>query len=367
MTTARDAVREGGVWGGDASGGLRPPVPSPARPGVSPLRTLALRLAISLVAVILLVAGLSGCSGAGNTAAAVAGPAPAAATRLLGAFGLVRSWAQVLYPVREEWATSSEYVTIDGAQVLRQWGTLSDGGTFEYFLFPDNSVDGTITWSGPGRVCTLHTPPYDLSASPIRRSGVNSDTAGVTLTWEQVITRSEAGNLLSTWTGTAAAPEAPAMTYRWRREQHVSDELAVALPDGSTLTLQCPTRSLGGVQGAHYPDFAAGLTGTYTAAEGVVSFSLLGRDGSGWTDWQTEDSNGLRGTFSLQGEAGAAGALAAADGETQAMMSWTDTASAALRPVGAQRTEVAPSAAALRYQTTRWISNGALLSPTPHY
>lgn len=306
---------------------------------------------------------LSGCSGAGSTVPEVQGGVPAAASRVLSAFALVKSWTEMMYPEASEYRTyHSEHVAIGGRAATREWGVLSDGGRYVYVVFDDDGVfRGTIRW-GDTWVQTWCSKPEFSEDGTYTRAGELTWSSGARLHWSQVA-NSTKPTFPQVITGTAVTPDKQRMTYEWHREQDAADEVSASLPDGSALHLQCPTHFVGA---QHRPLYGPGLTGTYQSGAASVALKLSGT-GAGWDSWATTETGGLAGSFALDSSMAASGALRTAAGETAGLLRWTTTEVATLDLLGAGEVAVTPSAAALKCQITSWVGNAALLGPSPLY
>lgn len=306
---------------------------------------------------------LAGCSGAGTTAEEVQEGVPGAASRVLSAFTLVTSWTSMLYPPTSQPQTYHERpVVIDGRPATRVWGVYSDGGEYVSLRFADGSGTATVTWED--RSLRESWSSGELSDDGLlTQSGSLVLSTGARLRWQSVADTIQQ-SYPEVITGAAAAADGQKMTYQLRREQNADDEVSASLPDGSTLHLQCPTRV--GAGSAHVPVRQQGLTGSYELAGTGVTFVLTGTEG-GWTAWQTSDSGGLSGQFSLADNMAASGTISNATGETLGLLRWTASRAGALSLVGAGEMEVTPSAAALKFQITSWVANAALIGPAPLY
>ncbi|MBU0610320.1 MAG: hypothetical protein KKI08_20735, partial [Armatimonadetes bacterium] len=172
------------------------------------------------------------------------------------------------------------------------------------------------------------------------------------------------------WTGTIRLPGGAAMNFTLDRVEGDRDQLQVALPDGSVLTLNIPIRGDLAYR-QDWPRYADGVTGTFTvpgrgATQLQIGAELL-PDGDGvWNRWQSAAADGTQGDYALNADSSGTGQLQQG-GQPVGALRWTDQGVGMLDLLGAGVEAVTPSAAARDFRLDQWVRNTALLGPAPIY
>lgn len=322
-----------------------------------------LKLALVVMLLAFAAALLAGCSGAGAPATSGAASAleTAAADNLSG-FLLVSTWLDILYPPQSAVTSDDhdEIVTVDGVKVHHQWGTRSDGSHYDYMWnYANNALTGSITFSDGG-VMDYVWGPVTLTPQMRSQSGRTTYPGGQSLSWHRVVDFS-VSPVTETRTGEATIASGERMDFRWVRTNN-ADTVELTLPDGSVLQMGVP---LAPPQGATVrPDFAEGGTGTYsTAGHPGMSFHFTGQNDR-WDHLEMTSADGMGGGFAVDPAMAGSGSILQGD-VVQALFGWTPDFAGHLRQVGAGAQQVSASAAARDFAITRWVSNVAVLGPTP--
>ncbi|MBU0607223.1 MAG: hypothetical protein KKI08_05015, partial [Armatimonadetes bacterium] len=223
------------------------------------MKTTSLLLGISLL---LLAVLMGGCSGAGVPVAAnTGGLLQALAADHLSALQLFYGWLGVLYQRMADAPVPNIDFLPDGT--IRLTGTNSDGSQFEWFMNPDQTGRGTITWPDGTSFtqvsdATVYGPDWLTTTDHV----VNTYPNGATI--ETTIVGDYSGpNYHGIWTGTIRLPGGAAMNFTLDRVDSDRDQLKVALPDGSVLTLNIPIRNDLDLRPI-WPRYADGAPGAFT-------------------------------------------------------------------------------------------------------
>jgi hypothetical protein len=314
------------------------------------------------------IAALVGCSGAGAPAQKVRGDAlSASATDHLSALVLVRSWFHILNlqataPASVGTSDCAPYYEIEFGEdgSMHTWGNMTDCSTFDYVQAADGSGSGWREYAGGKRTTMTWTAPVD--------DGMHLTYDMTETFWDGTVLdfAFDMGYGLPTLTiiydGTARLSDGRQMAFKYTDTQPISQVVELTLPDGSSLQLSVPVRLIPGV--GTPPDYAAGATGTFKAADGTVqTFTMTGADA--WERWQFSGAGGLAGDFSLTGDMSGAGQILR-DGKLAAALRWPESAAGILDIVATSSVEVNPSAAARDFQLDRWISTIGAMGPSPY-
>jgi hypothetical protein len=316
-----------------------------------------------------LVAALVGCSGAGAPVQKVRGDALTnSASAHLSALVLVRSWFHILYlqsttPASVGPRACEPHVEVEFSAdgTMHMWGNMSDCSTFDYVQAPDGSGSGWRKMADGKRTDMTWTAPSD--------DGVHLTYNTTETFWDGTVLDFvfDMGyglpTLVVVYEGTARLKDGRQMAFKFTDTQPISQVVDLGLPDGSSLHLSVPMRLL--PEGGMAPDYAAGATGTFTAADRTVqTFKITGAEAS-WDRWQFSGAEGLTGDFALSSNMAGSGQLLR-NGKLAAALRWPESAAGVLDIVAASSIEVNPSAAARDFQIDRWISTIAALGPSPY-
>lgn len=325
------------------------------------------RIATCILAAALLAA-LVGCSGAGAPAQKLRGDAlSASATDHLSALVLVRSWFHILNlqgtaPASVGTRACEPHFDVefgeDGSMHL--WGNMTDCATFDYMQAADGSGSGWRKTNDGKRTDMTWTAPVD--------DGVHVTYDTTETFWDGTVLdiAYDLGYGLPaptlTYDGMMRLSDGRQMALKYVEIQTVSQAVELTLPDGSSLRLSVPLRLIPDVGAA--PDYAAGATGTFKAADGTVqTFTMTGADA--WDRWRFSGAGGLTGDFSLTGDMSGAGQILR-DGKLAAALRWPESAAGILDIIATSSVEVNPSAAARDFQLDRWISTIGAMGPSPY-
>lgn len=316
---------------------------------------------LTIVAVAVMAVGLTGCSGVGTTVESVRAQSVRDVVSVhLSAVALVRGWLKVL-PTAETVSTAQVPWQIeilpDGTTHL--WGTLSDGGTFDFYQLPDTSGHGVLTGSD-GSQLRRTWGPESWDGLKYSQEFVNTYADGRVLSYRQEVDF-ELMPAPQVWTGSAVAA-GQTMTFALHRAPGLQDELEATLSDGSRLQLRVPLSST--VGDGFWPQFSTGATGSYVSGGVHEQFTITGADRWEQMDFSTLD--GIAGSFSLGAQFQGTGRLERGD-QVLGALRWAPDAVGALDLLQAATVELTPSAAARAFQMDLWIHSIASLGPSPQY
>jgi len=331
------------------------------------MRTTSLLLGTSVLIAVL----LAGCSGSGVTTDRLTGAdLRTLSADHLSAVQLFYGWLGVLYQRQPGVAPAPNIEILDDG-TMRQWGTYSDGGQYEFFInLVDGSSRGIVNWpDGTTFTQVADATVWDGDWTIAQNHVVNTYPNGAQI--DTNITDDFSGaEYHGTWNGTARLPGGAAMNFALDRRTNDRDQLRIELPDGSVTTLRIPTT--GALVGrGDWPRYAEGVTGTFAApGRGVTQLQMgaqLLPDGDGvWNRWQSTAADGTEGDYALNGNTSGTGQLRQG-GEPVGALRWTDQGIGTLDLLGAGVEEVTPSAAARDFRLDQWVRNTALLGPAPVY
>jgi hypothetical protein len=323
---------------------------------------------ILLAVCLLLMLLLAGCSGSGVSVNDLTGAdLRTLASDHLSAVQLFFGWLSVLYQRTADVPASNTEALGDGT--IRMWGTFSDGGQYEWFVAPDGSSRGSVSW-GDGTQFTqvADAAVWNGEGTIGQTHVVNTYPGGAQI--DMRITDDFSGEAYhGVWAGTARLATGAAMDFTLDRRELDRDELRLELPDGAVATFRVRLTALD--YRPYWPRYAEGATGTFTApGRGVTQVQVgaqVAGDGDGvWNQWQFAAANGTEGLFALEADTSGTGQLERS-GEVVGALRWTREGLGTLDLLGAGIEEVTPSAASQAFRLDRWVRNIALLGPTPVY
>ena len=326
-------------------------------------------LGLLLVLAVLAVGiAILGCSGAGTTPAQVAGgPVQALATDNLSAYVLVSSWASILYPPPAGAGQCEEVINPpktlpDGSTEVT--GTLTDCGAFDRIETKDKSGHESIKWPNGTSDYTSWSAPVH-NGNKVTQQLDEMTPRGAHLKYASIITYGAPGTP-RLYQGTVTLPDLKIMRFAWKRTNEVADHVTLDLPDGSALEFRVPLVRRN--YQANQPGYTRGAQGSFTDAAGATLKFQLTATGNKWTQWQFTTPGGAAGSFSLaNGLSGGGAGQLTQGGRMVGSLNWLAGGAGSLSLLGTGAWQVTPSAAAIDFETDRWLGNTALLGPAPEY
>jgi hypothetical protein len=307
---------------------------------------------------------LAGCSGAGAPASQVSGaPVQSLATDQLSAVTLVSSWSRLLYAQMTTPTVNNTKFFLNGAN--RNWGTESDGGVFDFYEQKSGQQSGSITWPDGMSVHFYWSAPV-ITAAAYTYVGHTKFSDGTRFDFS-LISNTNAP-YPQNWEGSAHLANGQTARFTLNRIEPDSgapsfDTLGVRLPDGSALHLTVPTQTT--ASSLFWPTYTSGADGSLVAGSEHLNFHLSG-NATQWDKWQFSTTAGAHGSFALNSDFSGAGTLRQGAGLSGSLQ-WNANALGSLSLLGAAATAVSPSAAAQAFDIDRWLTNAALLGPSPEY
>jgi len=299
---------------------------------------------------------LCGCSGSGAPAGDVEGASlQTLAADNLSALTTIAGWVNVFY--MEAADVNIEVEEDPDTGVYRLYGTASDGAAFEYFINPDNSSHGTITWPNGEVFTQTATANYSEDYSRSHEEIANAYPNGGRL--EYTVDAEFGTPTRSHWAGTATLPGGRHLALQMERVGRAPDEVVLSFTDGARLQMTVAKRRNGLIE------YSQETTGTYRNARGqTLTFRLSGD--TRWNRLDIETPQGTTGSFTLGESMEGAGELRS-NGEVAAGLRWDAAWSGMLAVVGASQVEVTPSAAARDFRIDQWTNHAVGLGPQPVY
>jgi len=326
-------------------------------------RSTMLTVLLGAIAAAAVMVALSGCSGAGSTAATVSGASvKALATEDVTAARTLKCWLTVMY--RGQRGGTGIRASIRPKQTTDS-GTNSDGSTYTYY-WDDNDLSGhaEYTWpDGSWRHLVWGLWLTEPNGMDTRIDFTETWSDGTTMSYTCYTLT--VGNDYSEHTaGTAQVPGGGTVQFAMARRLG-GDSLNVAFSDGTTMTLTTHTRVISTVT-IYALDFAAGATGTITGPGGTQDFTLEGvnTDASSgyWTRMNVTSADGSKAQFELGVGFTGSGQIALA-GELLGSLNWDTGSNGTLRQVGTDAVAVAPTEVARRFAMDRFIYSTSAMSP----
>jgi len=320
-----------------------------------------------VLATVLIVAVLEGCSGggAGGPVSTASRPAPAQVASAL----LIQQWGQTLWGMVS--AQTGTQPPSFGEPVFNPDGSITqilqgaDGTRTILSTFPDGTARLNITYpNGSTQTVDQSKPALDGVSKTTTKWRVTSSD-GLSVTYTTVIdnrgTPFDMSDDTVALSGVSTLPGNLSQSFSAMTEDGQT-ALQSTQSDGSTFTMNVPLVGPDFV----YPDFSRATSGTYGDGGVNIAFTLAAT-GEVHTRWNSISSNvggGMEGRFSLNADFSGSGELRQGQ-ELVATLNWSRTGESQISFVSADSLANSPAGAAADYLTHRWQTLTALYAPAP--